>query len=77
MDEATANIDIMTEQIIQKLIHERFKECTMIVVAHRLQTIMESDRILVVDKGRVAEFDTPANLLKKPESLFTYLVHQM
>lgn len=77
LDEATANIDIVTEQTIQKLIKESFKDCTMITVAHRLQTIIESDKVLVLDKGRVAEFDKPNELLKNPESHFTKLVKAM
>lgn len=77
LDEATANIDIVTEQTIQKLIKESFKNCTMITVAHRLQTIIESDKVLVLDKGKVAEFDKPSELLKNPESHFTKLVNQM
>merc|ERR1711937_808867 len=68
LDEATASIDIQTEQVIQKLLKESFKDCTMIVVAHRLQTIIESDKVLVLAKGKVAEFDTPDVLRKRPES---------
>lgn len=49
----------------------------MITVAHRLQTIIESDKVLVLDKGRVAEFDSPKMLLKNPASHFTKLVNQM
>jgi ATP-binding cassette subfamily C (CFTR/MRP) protein 4 len=57
LDEATANIDLLTEQRIQKLIEEEFGECTVITIAHRLQTIMKSDRVLVVEDGRCVEFD--------------------
>lgn len=77
LDEATANIDIETEQVIQKLIKESFKDCTMIVVAHRLQTIIESDRVLVLDTGKVAEFDTPSELRKNPESHFAKLINEI
>jgi ABC-type multidrug transport system fused ATPase/permease subunit len=77
LDEATANIDIVTEQTIQKLLKESFEDCTMIVVAHRLQTIIESDRVLVLDRGRVAEFDTPSELRKRPESHFTKLINEI
>jgi ABC-type multidrug transport system fused ATPase/permease subunit len=59
LDEATANIDIETEQMIQKLINEEFKDCTMITVAHRLQTIIKSDKVMVMSYGKVAEFDAP------------------
>jgi ABC-type multidrug transport system fused ATPase/permease subunit len=54
-----------------------FKNCTMIVVAHRLQTIIESDRVLVLDFGRVAEFDSPKTLRKNPESHFTKLINEI
>lgn len=77
LDEATANIDIETEQVIQKLIKESFKDCTMIVVAHRLQTIIESDRVLVLDTGKVAEFDKPSVLRKRPESHFAKLINEI
>jgi len=59
LDEATANIDIETEQTIQKLIHEEFKGCTMLTIAHRLQTIIKSDKVLVMSYGKVAEYDSP------------------
>merc|ERR1711904_2533 len=77
LDEATANIDIVTEQTIQKLMKESFKDCTMIVVAHRLQTIIESDRVLVLDHGKVAEFDSPSTLRKNPQSPFAKLINEI
>jgi len=75
LDEATANIDIETEQTIQKLIHEEFKDCTMLTIAHRLQTIIKSDRVMVMSFGKVAEYDSPANLMKNPKSHFTKLIN--
>jgi ABC-type multidrug transport system fused ATPase/permease subunit len=75
MDEATANIDIKTEQTIQRLILEKFKEATVLTIAHRLNTIMHSDRVLVMQKGEVAEFDSPHNLLDRPESIFKEYVN--
>jgi ATP-binding cassette, subfamily C (CFTR/MRP), member 1 len=51
MDEATANIDIKTEETIQKLIHEKFVDSTVITIAHRLNTVIHSDKVLVMDKG--------------------------
>lgn len=59
LDEATANIDIVTEQKIQELIQLEFKDATMLVIAHRLNTIMHSDKVLVLSFGKVLEFDSP------------------
>lgn len=77
LDEATANIDIQTEETIQKLINEEFKGCTMLTIAHRLQTIIKSDRVMVMSYGKVAEFDSPANLMKNPKSHFTKLIDEI
>mmetsp|Transcript_19102 Transcript_19102/g.18734 ORF Transcript_19102/g.18734 Transcript_19102/m.18734 type:complete len:705 (+) Transcript_19102:2007-4121(+) len=70
MDEATANIDIKTEQIIQKLIHEEFEDSTVLTIAHRLNTIINSDRVLVLSRGEVQEFDDPQKLLEDQDSMF-------
>jgi ABC-type multidrug transport system fused ATPase/permease subunit len=59
LDEATANIDLRTEEIIQDLITNEFKDCTVITIAHRLQTIMSSDRVMVLSFGKVKEFEAP------------------
>ncbi|KAJ2507477.1 ATP-binding cassette glutathione S-conjugate transporter ycf1 [Coemansia sp. RSA 2052] len=77
LDEATANVDSKTDQIMQSVIRQEFKDCTVLTIAHRLDTIMDSDRILVMDQGSVAEFDTPANLLARDGSHFTRLVESM
>ena len=66
LDEATANIDIKTEEIIQRSIEKDFKQNTMIIISHRIHTIMKCDRILIIEKGRVAAFDSPRNLLDNP-----------
>jgi ABC-type multidrug transport system fused ATPase/permease subunit len=71
LDEATANIDIMTEQKIQALIQKEFKNCTVITIAHRLQTIIESDKVLVLGEGKVLEYDSPQVLLQNELSQFT------
>ncbi|KAJ2754403.1 ATP-binding cassette glutathione S-conjugate transporter ycf1 [Coemansia pectinata] len=76
LDEATANVDSETDRIMQSVIRQEFKDCTVLTIAHRLNTIMDSDRILVMDKGNVAEFDTPANLLAR-DSHFSKLVESM
>jgi ATP-binding cassette subfamily C (CFTR/MRP) protein 1 len=76
MDEATASIDVNTEEIIQKLILDEFKEATVITVAHRLNTIMHSDKIVVMSFGEVIEFDSPKALLEDDKSSFSDLVAQ-
>ncbi|KAJ1996422.1 hypothetical protein GGI25_000485 [Coemansia spiralis] len=73
LDEATAAIDPESDEIIQKSIRKEFKDCTVLTIAHRLNTIIDSDRILVLDKGQLAEFDTPQNLLTKENGLFYQL----
>ncbi|KAJ2221768.1 hypothetical protein IW143_001695, partial [Coemansia sp. RSA 520] len=76
LDEATANIDNKTDQLIQTILRDEFKDCTILTIAHRLNTVMDSDRILVMDQGTVAEFDTPKNLLARGGP-FTQLVASM
>ncbi len=72
-DEATANIDEKTESLIQNLIDVEFRASTMIVIAHRLRTIMACDRILVMDQGEVVEFASPQALLENKDSYFSSL----
>lgn len=74
LDEATAAIDTETDSLIQQTIRVEFKDCTMLTVAHRLNTILDSDKVLVMDDGRVAEFDKPSTLLANPNSLFSGMV---
>jgi ATP-binding cassette subfamily C (CFTR/MRP) protein 1 len=74
MDEATASIDNETDAAIQEMIRENFRDATVLTIAHRLNTIMDSDRILVLDDGRIAEFDTPQNLLAKEDGHFKAMV---
>ena len=74
MDEATAAVDVETDYIIQKTIREEFAYATCLTVAHRLNTILDSDKVMVMDKGKVAEYDTPKALLSNPSSLFFALV---
>lgn len=77
LDEATATIDLKTEQQIQKIIGKAFKDSTMIVIAHRLQTIINSDKVLVMAAGKKKEFGAPQKLLKNPLSNFSKLVNRM
>ncbi|ELK01672.1 Canalicular multispecific organic anion transporter 2, partial [Pteropus alecto] len=63
LDEATAAIDLETDDLIQATIRTQFETCTVLTIAHRLNTIMDYTRVLVLDKGTVAEFDSPTNLI--------------
>ncbi|XP_037925199.1 multidrug resistance-associated protein 4-like isoform X2 [Hermetia illucens] len=74
LDEATANVDPHTDSLIQKTIRERFADCTVLTIAHRLHTIMDSDRILVMNFGLVEEFDIAHTLLQKPNGLLRDMV---
>ena len=73
MDEATASIDNETDAMIQRMVRQNFKESTVLTIAHRLHTIIDSDRILVLDSGSVAEMDSPENLLANPNGMFKSL----
>lgn len=74
LDEATANVDPHTDNLIQKTIRERFHDCTVLTIAHRLYTIMDSDRILVMNFGHAEEFDTPYELLQLPNGILKNMV---
>ncbi|CAF2965891.1 unnamed protein product [Rotaria sp. Silwood2] len=76
IDEATANVDNATDELIQKAIREIFKQCTVLTVAHRLRTVIDSDRIMVLGNGELLEFDTPQALLSNSKSHFTTLIEQ-
>uniref|UniRef100_A0A8D3BY82 ATP-binding cassette, sub-family C (CFTR/MRP), member 3 n=1 Tax=Scophthalmus maximus TaxID=52904 RepID=A0A8D3BY82_SCOMX len=65
LDEATAAIDLETDDLIQSTIRTQFEDCTVFTIAHRLNTIMDYTRVLVLDKGQVAEFDTPTSLISQ------------
>ncbi|KAI1286762.1 Multidrug resistance-associated protein 1 [Halotydeus destructor] len=70
LDEATAAVDLETDDLIQKTIREEFADCTILTIAHRLNTILDYDRVLVMDQGTVLEFDTPKSLLDNQHSVF-------
>ncbi|XP_059893159.1 ATP-binding cassette sub-family C member 3 isoform X2 [Gadus macrocephalus] len=65
LDEATAAIDLETDDLIQSTIRTQFEDCTVFTIAHRLNTIMDYTRVLVLDKGEISEFDTPSQLLSQ------------
>lgn len=64
MDEATASVDLETDVLIQRIVRSAFAHCTVLTIAHRLNTIMDSDKVLVMDSGVNAEYDTPHLLLQ-------------
>ncbi|CAJ0967195.1 unnamed protein product [Ranitomeya imitator] len=72
LDEATAAVDLETDELIQSTIREEFKDSTVITIAHRLNTIMDYTRIVVFDKGEIVEFDTPSRLLEN-KGLFYFM----
>ncbi|KAJ3267835.1 hypothetical protein HDV01_003945, partial [Terramyces sp. JEL0728] len=74
MDEATASVDRESDQLIQEAIKKHFEKTTVISIAHRLNTVADFDRILVLDDGESVEFDHPHSLLMNPASLFSQLV---
>nr|CAH7715441.1 unnamed protein product [Callosobruchus chinensis] len=76
IDEATANVDEDTDRLIQSTLRTAFRKSTVITIAHRIQTILDSDRVLVMSDGKIAEFDSPDNLLEDSESMFYKLVRQ-
>ena len=70
LDEATAAVDPETDDLIQATIRQEFKDCTVLTIAHRLNTILDSSRIVVLSQGEISEMDTPSNLLSNPSSSF-------
>ena len=70
LDEATSAVDMATDHLIQRSIREEFTNSTLLVSAHRLSTIADFDRILVLNEGTIAEFDTPRELWEKEDSIF-------
>lgn len=70
MDEATASVDFETDKAIQKTISTEFADSTILCIAHRLHTVIEYDRILVLDQGEIIEFDSPLTLINNSESAF-------
>ncbi|XP_055997063.1 ATP-binding cassette sub-family C member 8-like isoform X2 [Ostrea edulis] len=75
LDEATASIDLETDNKLQRVISTAFGGKTVITIAHRISTILKYDRVMVLEKGTVKEFDSPQSLLRDSNSIFTSLVH--
>lgn len=76
LDEATANVDPDTDKLIQATIRNRFDKFTVVTIAHRLQTVMDNDKLLVIDAGRVVEFGHPFELLQNDDGYLTKLVNK-
>ncbi|KAM6985056.1 ATP-binding cassette sub-family C member 4-like [Aplochiton taeniatus] len=76
IDEATANVDPRTDGLIQQTIREKFRECTVLTIAHRLNTIIDCDRIMVLDAGRIQQYDEPYTLLQNQDGPFFHMVQQ-
>ncbi|XP_078033391.1 ATP-binding cassette sub-family C member 4 isoform X2 [Augochlora pura] len=76
LDEATANVDPSTDSLIQTTIRQKFKHCTVLTIAHRLNTIMDSDKVLVMDHGEAVEFNHPHILLQDEQGHFTSMLKE-
>ena len=77
LDEATANIDVVTEKKIQELITSEFKYSTVLTIAHRLNTIISSDKVIFLDQGNLVEYDSPNRLMKDSNSAFSKLAKEI
>lgn len=75
IDEATSSIDSDTDMLIQRVLRDRFQGRTVIAVAHKLDTVLDFDRVIILDKGRIVEVGNPQELLTIPESAFYALHH--
>jgi ABC-type multidrug transport system fused ATPase/permease subunit len=73
LDEATSNVDSAFDQMIQSVVREEFRSSTILCIAHRLHTIIDSDRVLLLDKGELMEYDAPSKLVQRP-SMFRDLL---
>uniref|UniRef100_M0ZZ76 Multidrug resistance protein ABC transporter family n=1 Tax=Solanum tuberosum TaxID=4113 RepID=M0ZZ76_SOLTU len=76
LDEATASVDAATDAVLQKIISQEFRNRTVVTIAHRIHTIIDSDLVLVLNEGRIAEYDTPAKLLEREDSFFSKLIKE-
>jgi len=76
LDEATASVDVETDALIQRTVREQFADCTVITIAHRLNTILDCDRVMVLDSGRLVEYDSPASLIDDERSEFGRMIQE-
>ena len=76
LDEATAACDLETDLLIQSTIKDKFKECTVLTIAHRLNTVLDYNSIVVLENGMIAERDSPNNLMKNKETIFYNLAKE-
>jgi ABC-type multidrug transport system fused ATPase/permease subunit len=74
LDEATASVDTATDNLIQKTLREHFSDCTVITIAHRISSVIDSDMVLLLSNGIIEEYDTPVRLLEDKSSSFSKLV---
>ncbi|XP_055282776.1 ATP-binding cassette sub-family C member 4-like [Moschus berezovskii] len=77
MDEATSNVDPRTDELIRKIIHGTFVQCTVLTITNRLSSVVDSDRIMVLDSGKLEEYDKPHVLLHNKNSLFYKMAQQL
>uniref|UniRef100_A0AAA9RX99 Multidrug resistance-associated protein 4 n=1 Tax=Bos taurus TaxID=9913 RepID=A0AAA9RX99_BOVIN len=77
LDKATSNVDPRTGELIQKKIHEKFADCTVLTITHRLSTVIDCEQILVLDSGRQKEYTRPYDLLQNTDSLFYKMVQKL
>jgi ATP-binding cassette, subfamily C (CFTR/MRP), member 2 len=77
LDEATSSIDRVTDALVQRTIRSSFKDVTILTIAHRVDTIIDSDLIMVMDDGKVEELNTPKILLENNDSAFSHIVKEM
>eukprot|EP00741_Cyanophora_paradoxa_P012037 tig00020592_g11632.t1 len=77
LDEATASVDVHTDAVIQKTVREEFRDATVLTIAHRLETIADADRVLVLERGRVVEAGPPRALLADPASRFARMARRL